>query len=761
MLFYFRLALLWILLASPLSAALYATPLHQESAPVRVALVTEKETIQPGQPFWVALHLNLEKGWHVYWKNPGDAGLPLKLNWQLPEGFKAEPLQWPFPEKFTVDEMVGFGYHNEVTLLARLTPPSTLSSGENVSLSGDVKWLVCSELNCQPGSAPVQLNLKVDAAVPKANALAIEIFQKARSKMAKARTQIRTIHKEGIVQLQLPNKEIDQDDITGISFFPEQQNQIDSTVEPIIALEENAKKNKKYLVNLKRADEIGVKSKNLKGILVLHTKEGKEDVAIDVDSPIENDNHHEFLSFSDDKAQLSQQFPSIGNESYSSTVNANFEGGLALALLFAFIGGMILNLMPCVLPVMSLKVMSFVKMAGQKRSTTIKHGLYFSSGVVISFWILASAMLILRTYGQAVGWGFQLQEPLFVIILASILFVLALGLFDLFEWGVGVASWAGQAQSESSQKSAFLSSFLGGVMATAVATPCTGPFLGSAVGFAVTLPTIQSLSIFTFIGLGMCFPYLLLAAFPSFLRFLPKPGSWMDIFKKLMGFLLLATVLWLLWVFSAQTNSQSLIFVLAGFLCFSIGAWIYGIGSSPLVSKTKRYITYCLVAAIAVAGCELILLPRDSWYADELIADAGSGSTHARSTPWEGWETFSPEYVSELQKQGKPVLVDFTAKWCLICQANHMVLSSGEVKRKLDEAGVVKLKADWTRNDPVITEALSKFGRTSVPLYVLYSGNTEKEPLILPQVLTQDVVLEHLEKNLVLPIPKNEIADKK
>jgi thiol:disulfide interchange protein DsbD len=358
-------------------------------------------------------------------------------------------------------------------------------------------------------------------------------------------------------------------------------------------------------------------------------------------------------------------------------------------------------------------------------------------------------MLVLRTYGQAVGWGFQLQDPLFVVILASILFVFALSLFGLFEWGMFFSSWAGQTEVDKAKKSSgYGGSFLSGVLATAVATPCTGPFLGSAIGFAVTLPVFQSMLIFTSLGLGMSSPYLLLAAFPSLLRFLPKPGAWMEVFKELMGFLLLATVLWLMWVFSAQTNTFSLICLLAGFLCFALGAWIYGKGSAPLISRKKRVMAYVFVCVFIFAGFKSILLPQSTWDQDISIGKNG------QKEQWKGWEVFSPERVAELRAQGTPVLIDFTAKWCLICQANHMVLDSKEVNEELSKAGVVKMVADWTKNDPIITEELSKFGRNSVPLYVLYGSEERQEPVILPQVLTSSGVLEHLNEAL----PEQEIV---
>lgn len=371
--------------------------------------------------------------------------------------------------------------------------------------------------------------------------------------------------------------------------------------------------------------------------------------------------------------------------------------------------------------------------------------------ILIMFIVIAPLLDLDRIeLAQAVGWGFQLQEPLFVVILASVLFIFALSLFSLFEWGMFFASWAGQTQVETTQKSSgYTGSFFNGVLATAVATPCTGPFLGSAVGFAVTLPVFQSLMIFTSLGIGMCSPYLLLAAFPAYLRFLPKPGAWMETFKQLMGFLLLATVLWLLWVFSAQTDAFSLICLLAGFLCFSIGGWIYGRGCSPVITRKKRVLAYCFVLLFAFIGCEAILFPRASWYSQETISQSKSSGSH-----WDGWEEFSPERVAQLRSEGKPVLIDFTAKWCLICQANHLVLSSDSVKKQLDNSGVVKMKADWTKNDPIITQELSKFGRNSVPLYVLYGPSEKQEPIILPQVLTSEVVLDHLNA----AIPSEDVA---
>ena len=731
--------------------------LNDSSPHVKVELIQEDETIQPGHPFWVALHFELENDWHVYWKNPGDAGIPITVDWLLPTGFVVSPLQWPYPEKFTSAEMIGFGYANQLTLLAQVTPPAHLDFQSKIDLQARIHWLACSSFNCQPGSTLVSIPLKGDLQPPKKELSSSALFKQGRRNIPRTDINIKTMRKRELLQLDLPQEITTSSgaEIKKLEFFPTQEETIDLSMEPILTEIKTETDQITQMINLK---ETGKEKKYLSGVLVIHKQTGSgEDIqAFEVNSLIESDKTDEIVSMVTPE-HLSSSLVNGTAESIEKSVTPSnesftFEGGFALALAFAFLGGMILNLMPCVLPVMSLKVMSFVKMAGQSRSLTLKHGLMFSFGVILSFWLLASVMLMLRTYGQAVGWGFQLQEPMFVVVLASLLFIFSLNLLGVFEWGMFFASWAGQTQAETAQKKSgegYTSSFLSGVLATAVATPCTGPFLGSAVGFAVTLSIFPSLLIFTFLALGMCFPYLLLSAFPSFLRFIPKPGPWMETFKQLTAFLLLATVLWLLWVFSAQTDSFSLICLLAGFLFFSIGAWIYGKGCSPVTKRSTRLFAFTSVVLFAFIGVETMLFPRASWNSSEL----SEGGPKPISDQWIGWEDFSPERLEQLKKEGTPVFIDFTAKWCLICQANHLVLNSNDVQKQLNTLGVVKMKADWTKSDPVITEALSKYGRNSVPLYVLYGTDQKEQPVILPQVLTPDVVAEHL----VQAIP-NDIA---
>lgn len=435
----------------------------------------------------------------------------------------------------------------------------------------------------------------------------------------------------------------------------------------------------------------------------------------------------------------------IGLETFDS---GNFSGGMGLALAFAFLGGLLLNLMPCVLPVVSLKVLSFVKMSGQKRSRIFQHGVFFSLGVMLSFWGLAGILLGLQAYGEAVGWGFQLQEPIFVAFLAAIILVISLNLFGLFEFGTLFSSWAGQTQSDYLDHThGLVGSFLSGVLATAVATPCTGPFLGSSLGFAMTLAPLQALLVFTALGFGMTLPYLLLTAFPQLLRWIPKPGAWMVTFKEIMGFLMLATALWLVWVFGAETSLSSVIILLIGFLLLSIACWVFGKWCGPARKMVTRVFGYLLTAAFCFAGGYAILYSIS--FSENKTAEHGAVAmayVNASKTGKHEWENYSYEKVQGLRNQNVPVFVDFTARWCLICQTNFIVLSTGEVHKKMKQMGVIKMEADWTKSDPAITEELRKFGRNGVPLYLLYGPDPSIGPYILPQVLTPEIVMAYLEK---------------
>ncbi len=707
----------------------FVAPAAMHQDPVSVQLVSEDKTILPGAPFWVAINMKMDPTWHAYWKNPGDAGMAPAVEWHLPEGFSAGTLQWPTPKRLELSSIVGFGYEDEVTFLTLITPPASLAEGQ-IPLSLDIHWLVCSDSACLPGESQASLEIAVKQQPPVKDPQQIAFFAQARALLPQKNATLSAQRKEDLVELSFAEHSF----IKKADFYPEHQEAIDYTTPPLFETQPNLQY--QHTIVLKEITP----GTALKGILVLETANGTHAYDVDLAIAATKDNGDVAINTNADDYALVTL-----SKNDQATNDFDFQGGLSLALGLAFIGGLILNLMPCVLPVISFKVLGFIKLAGQSRRLILQHGLAFAGGVLLSFWVLAAVLLALQAYGRAVGWGFQLQEPIFVAILAAMLFIFALSLFGLFEIGTSLISVAGQAQQKSSQRNALVGSFFSGVLATAVATPCTGPFLGSAVGFAVTLPAIEALLIFTSIGLGMSFPYLLLAAFPALLKYMPKPGAWMVTFKELMGFLLMASVLWLVWVFSAQTDVMALSLLLVAFFLLALAGWIYGKWGSPMRGKVTRAIGRLCTLGLFVAGSYLIVLSASTSEEESQRALKGTSSTLEADAAQE-WEVFSPERVAQLREQGIPVFIDFTSKWCLICQANHMVLSTDEVIEQFVAKGVVKMKADWTKRSEVITAELRKFGRNSVPLYILYGADGEAAPQILPQVLTPDVVLTALKQ---------------
>lgn len=704
------------MLYTPVS--IYANTSDSQKEPVQTILLCEEETIQPGRSFWVAVQLKLGKGWHTYWKNPGDSGMGPQIKWSLPQGFRIDSVEWPVPKRMTLNSAVGFGYEEEAILLARITSPALVNNP--VEIGADIKWVACDDASCLPGGIKVSTSIPVSAREPLPNPKFKDIFSRGRlalpekdsNKISAARQA------QNLIVLEVESSE----NIVKADFFPEESNRIDSSIEATLV--KDAANTRNYKIILQESEE-SKKQQMLQGVLVLQEEGNKILAAYEINQLLGNKASEETAM-----ASLGKKWTNFDTLSLTSPQET---GGFWLALGFAFIGGLILNLMPCVLPVISFKILSFVKLSGQSRSLVFKHGLAFSSGVLMSFWTLAGILLALQAYGHAVGWGFQLQEPLFVAILAAIIFLFGLSLFGVFEIGLSLVSAAGQAQV-GQPREGLNSSFFSGVLATAVATPCTGPFLGTAVGLAFTMPASLALLVFTSLALGMCSPYLLLGAFPGLLRFLPKPGNWMIVFKQVMGFLMIATVLWLLWVFSAQTGSSGMILLLAGLLFMSLGSWIYGQWGTPLSKFVTRGIAYTFALAFLTAGGVLTYNASKMKDISQLLYTAENK-----------WEPFSKERVAQLRQQGTPVFIDFTAKWCLICQANHLVLSGESVEKKFSDLGVVKMKADWTSNDPEISEELRKFGRNSVPLYLLYGNDSEAKPKILPQVLTPEIVLSHLD----------------
>ncbi len=701
--FKFLITIIALLTISPIFAKVVSTE-H-----VSAELVSETQTIQPGKPFWVALHLQMKPDWHVYWRNAGDAGLPTSIEWDLPDGFKAGDIQWPYPERFKLDEFVNFGYEKEALFPVKITPPVNLNKGRSITLKARADWLVCEEI-CVPESAELELSLNVGER-PIANDPWVKPFADVRAMVPikNSEWKIQAVIRDAALLFQITPPEWVTGEISGIDFYPYDELVIKNSGAQILTKTADGYQ----LVVPLSADRDGNPTR-ISGILVS-------------ESGWRGAGSEKAMEFS---TEIGQKF-SGGSPSDKSEISS-----LWFALLFAFVGGMILNLMPCVLPVLSLKILGFVQQAGEDRRKVFHHGLTFMAGVLASFWTLAGVLLLLRAGGEQLGWGFQLQSPTFIIVLSIFMFLFGLSLFGVFEIGTSLAG-VGQATAG---KSGHFGSFMSGVTATVVATPCTAPFMGSALGFALSQSVLVNFAIFTALGLGMAAPYVILASSPALLKFVPKPGAWMNILKQFMGFLLMATVVWLLWVLGIQTGVNGVIIMLIALLFTGMGAWVLGYWGNLTRGKSTRLIAQSL-AGIAIIG-SIIFSVRS-------VDAAGATPQNANTVEKLGdieWQTYSPDIVQSLKAQGKPFFIDFTAAWCLSCQVNQKIaFGSEDVQQAFAKNGITPIIADWTSKDEVITRALAEYGRNSVPLYVLFTGKANSAPIILPEILTPGVVLDALE----------------
>ena len=696
------------LLLTALFLTLTAGPLGMPQAsaePVRSAhteaeLISEVTSVAPGSTFWVAVHLRMDPKWHTYWRNPGDSGLATHLDWDLPEGFQAGPVEWPYPERVDLPPLSVYAYEGEVLLLTRLQAPDTLVPGTTVPLRVRARWLAC-EVNCIPGEASLELTLPVMDQVPAPDPEKVKLFAAARAKLPLKTSgwEIQASGSEKDFQIEITHPEGFSYPLKSVSFFPYD----DSLIDHAVAQKFRAAQ-KGYVLQVKRSRLEAPLPERLEGILV--ASEGwrgpGSEQALEISLP-------------------------VGTALPGSEVPEPSGMSLWTALLSAFLGGLILNLMPCVFPVLSIKILNFVDQAQQKKTSPGLHGLAFTAGVLLSFWLLAGALLLLRAGGREIGWGFQLQSSAFLVFLAVLFFLLGLNLFGLFEIGTGLTGLGGLLAG----RSGLGESFFGGILATVIATPCTAPFMGAALGYALTQPAGVSLVVFTSLGLGMAAPYQVLSLFPSLLRFIPRPGAWMITLKRVMGVLLLATVAWLAWILDLQRGRTAAAFLGAGFVLTTAGFLLF-----------RRQGFRPAAWAILLAG---LLLPFAG-----LKAAPSSSLTLSRSVaPGQGlhWEVYSPERLEALRREGTPVFLDFTAAWCLTCHVNEKVaLDSAKVRERFEALGIVPMKADWTSRDESITRALAMYGRSSIPLYVLYGPAAAAPPVLLPEVLTPEIVLNTVEK---------------
>ncbi|GAB6843560.1 thiol:disulfide interchange protein DsbD [Methylorubrum rhodinum] len=691
-----RLLLLVLLLAAPGLAAAQAGKAPKDL--VRARLVSEAATLAPGQTVTLGLELAMKPGWHVYWRNPGDSGLPPEMAWRLPEGFSVGATQWPAPERIPVQTLMNYGYEGKVTLLVPLQAPQNLSTGGTVPLAGTLSYLVCEEI-CIPGSAELALDLPVGATTEPDPAQA-RFFARARAALPEpAPFPVRATREGETLALHL-DRPAGAPALTNAAFFPYAESALDNAAEQTLEGEGGA------LRLVLKPGDAKVAPDALGGVLTVDEGGIRKAYAIGPEPAAV-------------PAPTSAEPRPAPAAAPADSEDLTLWSAAGLALL----GGLILNLMPCVFPVLSIKVLSLVKQAGETRARVRLHGLAYTAGVLASFLALAGLLIALKAGGAGIGWGFQLQSPVVVALLAYGLFAVGLSLSGVVHVG-GRLAGLGDGLT---RRAGYQGSFFTGVLATLVATPCTAPFMGAAVGFALTQGAGVGLLIFACLGLGLALPFLALTAFPGALSLLPRPGAWMETVKGALSFPVYATAAWLIWVLAQQVGPDGLLGALGGLVLVGFAAWAWERAREAGRLGTGFGRT---TAVLALAGALGLAAALDGQRA---------GAPGVRLAGIE--EPFTQGRLDALRAEGRTVFVDMTAAWCITCQVNERTVLAREAVQAAFRAGsVAYLKGDWTNQNPEITRLLESHGRSGVPLYLVYKGRGEAR--VLPQILTEAVVLD-------------------
>jgi thiol:disulfide interchange protein/DsbC/DsbD-like thiol-disulfide interchange protein len=696
--------------AAMLAVATVAVSTPVKTAHVEAELVSSKTAIVPGEPVVVALRLAMERGWHTYWRNPGDSGLPTTLAWTLPQGIEAGPIEWPAPRLLPAGPLVNYGFDGELLLPVELVPQRSLAPPGPLILKARADWLVCKEI-CIPEGADLELALSVAASAaadPRWGApiagvrAALPRPLEGWQVIAEGRGQ--TI----ALKLTPPAGTADPGELR---FFSYAEAKIEPS-RPQIAERIGAG----HVLTLPVAFNFSGELHRIEGVLTASSGFPGGVRAATIDAALTG-------------TVVAGPNPALA-PAPALSLKPPPDPGLSLfvALAFALVGGVALNLMPCVFPVLSIKVLGFA--THRDTRPTLHHEAFaFAAGVVLAFVSLGLLLAVLRAAGEELGWGFQLQSPVVVTLLAALFFVLALNLSGVFEFGQIVPS----ALASYTAKNRTLDAFGSGVLAVLVASPCTAPFMGAALGYALSASKATTFIVFATLGLGMALPYVTLALFPAWRRHVPRPGPWLVYFKQLLAFPLYATVIWLAWVLGAQRDNDAVVRLLLALLCIGFALWAWRIVRTGGARPWGIAGAAALVCAVAVAW--------PLFRAGTEGTAAGADGRTARSDA--DWTPYTPARLAELASGGRTVFVDFTAAWCVTCQVNkRLVLNAADVRSAFARHRVALLRADWTRRDPDITRALAALGRNGVPVYVLYRPG--KEPVLLPEILLQQTVLDAL-----------------
>jgi len=677
-------ALLFLLFAAPAFAVDTAPKVHAQ-------LIGEHDTIAPGGTVTVALEEKIRAGWHTYWLNPGDAGAPTAIQWDLPPGWTAGPIQWPYPKRLPVPPLMDYGYENTVWLLTDIQAPQDAKPGDAFILKANATWLVCKEI-CIPEEVSLQLPIEIGAGSQPDPATTAQ-FASARARLPMPSPWPATFHRNGAnVDVFLKAPSLARAHPTAVEFFPATEGVIQNPAPQLTGYAPDG-------VALRLALQPGAKLVTaVAGVVVLTSMDGSQQ-AIEINP-------------------APRAIPQV---SFASPTG---ELSLVFALLFALLGGLILNVMPCVLPVLAMKVLSLANQSGAEKRAARVEGFAYGLGAILSFVAFGLLIVVLRSGGEQIGWGFQLQEPMVVAAFALLLFAVGLSLSGIFAFPT--ISIGGDL----TQRGGAVGAFFTGVLAVAVAAPCTAPFMAAALGFALTQSTVIALAVFFALGLGFAFPFLLIAVWPAALRLLPKPGAWMLRLERILAFPMYGAALWLLWVLSQQTSTTGVAIALGAMIVLAVGAWTW--------TNTRNLDTRRRGIGAIVGLATLLIALSGLWVIRGL--DPGTPAGGVADVSGIASEPYSETRLTQLRLEKQPVFVNATAAWCITCLVNERaVLSQTAIHDAFKRHNVAYLVADWTRRSPAITALLDKYQRPGVPLYLYFAPG--KDAQVLPQVLTEATLL--------------------
>ena len=695
-----------ILLAVLVSFAGEARAALVNTGHVQLELVPAEASIAPGSMLYVALHQKIVAGWHTYWRNPGDAGEPPKLAWTLPRGWRAGDFVWPAPKRLPVGPLMDYGYEGEVYLPVPVTAPASAAVGSTARLTAAVSLLVCKDI-CVPEDATLQLDLPVSK-TPQTGASNAAIAA-ALDAAPKSADLTAVLARAGdTLRIAVTSPALAGLDASRAYFYPYDSTVIDHAKSQGV---EQGPQGVTLTLAAGYAFKKGPPPDAVSGALTIAGK------AFEITART---------------GALPAGASGVRTASDGSAVDG--EGsprlGLPLAAVYAFLGGLILNLMPCVFPILSMKALALASHA-DKASRPRAQAIAFLVGVLATFMGLAAVLIAAKTAGVAVGWGFQLQTPAVVAGLSLLMLLIGLSLSSVFEVGLSLQGAGGAIASHGG----IVGSALTGALAVIVAAPCTAPFMAGAIAYALTQTEWAALAIFAALGLGFASPFVILSFAPGLLHRLPRPGPWMDGFKKLLAFPMYGAAAWLLWVLTLQSGSTALAALLAAGVVLALAAWLFGAAQRAHLRGAQPFALYVLSLGSAIGAVALVAAGLQA------PVSAAAATPGAEASAGLASEPFSPARLDELLGQGKPVFVNFTAAWCITCQVNERAaLSSPKVAQAFAAVGAVYLKADWTRRDAMIARVLAEHGRAGVPLYLVY-GAKGGPPSTLPQILTEGVVI--------------------